>query len=109
MGFVWYELSDRIGLLLVLSALTCFVAAVGLDFIEGLDEDHPWNLYAWVTAHVDLSEFTTTRFRRPPYETLEHFSRSLEETLEMLAMTCFWVAFVRHLPSMTPGATCTFG
>ncbi len=30
----------------------------------------------------------------------EHFSRSLEEFLEMLANTFLWVAFLRHVPSV---------
>ena len=98
--FFWYELRDRAALRLVLAALVCFVVAVGLDFIEGLDADHPWNLYTWITTRTDLSAFTTARFRHTPYDTLEHFSRSLEESLEMLANTLLWVTFLRHVPSV---------
>ena len=89
--FVWYELRDRTGLLLVV--------AVGLDFLEGLDADHPWNVYSWITSRVDLADFTAARFRHSPYSTLKHFSRALKESLEMLAMTFLWVAFLRHIPS----------
>ena len=98
--FVWYELRDRTGLLLVVAAIACLVVAVGLDFIEGLDADHPWNVYSWITSRVDLADFTAARFRHSPYSTLKHFSRSLEESLEMLAMTFLWVAFLRHIPSV---------
>ena len=35
-GFLWRELPDRVGVGLVFAALTCFVLAVGLDFVEGL-------------------------------------------------------------------------
>ena len=98
--FLWHELHDRAALVLVLSALACFAVAVGLDFIEGLDEDHPWNLYSWMVGHVDLADFTTTRFRQTPYDTLEHFSRSIEEFLEMVANTFLWVTFIRHVPSV---------
>ena len=98
--FLWYELDGRAALLLVVSALACFAVAVGLDFIEGLNEDHTWNLYTWIVGQVDLAEFTTTRFRHTPYDTLEHFSRSLEEFLEMLANTFLWVTFLRHVPSI---------
>ena len=95
--FLWYELKDRLGLFLVFSALGCLVAAVGLDFIEGLDKDHPLNLYSLIAGRVELSDFTTTRFGRTPYEALDHFSRSLEEFLEMLANTFLWATFIRHL------------
>ena len=98
--FVWYELRDRTGLLLVVAAIACLVVAVGLDFLEGLDADHPWNVYSWITSRVDLADFTAARFRHSPYSTLKHFSRSLEESLEMLAMTFLWVAFLRHIPSV---------
>ena len=98
--FLWYELNDRAAMWLVLSALTCFTIAVGLDFVEGLNQGHPWNLYTWIVERVDLADFTTTRFRQPPYDTLEHFSRSLEEFLEMLANTFLWVTFLRHVPSV---------
>ena len=98
--FLWYELNERTGLVLVFAALACLVAAVGLDFIEGLDEDHPWNVYSWITARTDLGEFTRARFRHTPYDTLEHFSRSLEEFLEMLANTFLWVTFLRHVPQV---------
>ncbi len=68
------------------------------EFIEGLDRDHPWNLYTWAVARVDLTEFTEARFRQSAYQTLDHFGRSAEEFLEMLAMTLLWVTFLKHLP-----------
>ena len=98
--FLWKELRSRAAFVLVLSALTCLGLAVGLDFVEGLDEDHPWNLYTWIVGQVDLADFTAVRFRQTPYDTLEHFSRSLEEFLEMLASTLLWVTFLRHLSSV---------
>lgn len=98
-AFLWYELDDRPSLVLVGVALGLLVLAVGLDFVEGLDEDHPWNLYTWLAARMDLSAWTMARFGRSAYDALEHFSRSLEEFLELLANTLLWVAFLRHLPS----------
>ena len=100
--FLWRELHNRAAFVLVLSALACLAVAVGLDFIEGLDDDHPWNLYTWIVERVDLADFTTARFRQTPYDTLEHFSRSLEEFLEMLANTFLWVTFLKHVPSVAP-------
>ncbi len=105
--FLWKELQSREAFALVLSALACLAVAVGLDFIEGLDEGHPWNLYDGIVTRVDIAEFTANRFRRTPYETLEHFSRSLEEFLEMFASTLIWVAFLRHLPAVAPDVRLT--
>ena len=98
--FVWYELRDRTGLLLVVLAIVCLVIAVALDFVEGLESSHPWNPYTWITSRTDLADFTEARFRHSPYSTLRHFSRSLAESLEMLAMTLLWVTFLRHLPAV---------
>ena len=100
--FLWKELRSLAAFALVLSALACLGVAVGLDFIEGLDEDHPWNLYTWIVGRVDLVDFAAVRFRQTPYDALEHFSRSLEEFLEMLANTFLWVTFLGHVPSVTP-------
>ena len=97
--FLWYELRERAAFVMVCAALVGLVAAVGLDFVEGLDEDHPWNLYTLVAGSADLADWTAARFGRAPYETLEHFSRALEEFLELFANTLLWAAFVRHLPA----------
>ena len=35
--------------------------------------------------------------RRSAYERLKHFSRSVEETLEMLAISVLWCLFISHL------------
>ena len=100
--FLWKELHNRAVFVLVLSALACLAVAVGLDFIEGLDDDHPWNLYTRIVERVDLADLTAARFRETPYDTLEHFPRSFEEFLEMLANTFLWVTFLKHVPSVVP-------
>ena len=98
--FLWRELPDRLAMALVLAALSCFALAVGLDFIEGLDEDHPWNLYTILTAQTNIDGWSMDRFGRSGFATLDHFARSLEEFLKMLAITLFWVVFLRHLTSV---------
>jgi hypothetical protein len=90
--FLWLELGSRRARLLLVAAFLLFGAAVVLDFLEGLESDHPWNLYAGIVARYDLRGFTEARFAQPPYEALLHFSRSFEEWLEMLANTCLWTA-----------------
>ncbi len=91
--FLWIELG-RARLLLAMSLLAL---AVGLDFIEGLSEDHRWNVYSWLAESTDLDSWTEARFEASAYETLEHFSRSIEEALEMAANSVLWFLFLRHL------------
>ena len=98
--FLWRELRRRRARVLVALALTCFVVAVGLDFFEGLDADHPWNIYTRITEAVDFGDSTEYRFRRTAYDTLGHFSKSIEEFLEMLGNTLLWVVFLQHLSGL---------
>ena len=92
--FLWRELRSRWATSLVVAAFLLFGIAVGLDFLEGLESDHPWNLYAAAVTSYDMTHFTETRFSQMPYDTLVHFSRSLEEFVEMLANTCIWTAML---------------
>ena len=48
---------------------------------------------AWKRSGV----WSLTRFDASAYETLKHFSRSVEETLEMLAISVLWCLFISHL------------
>ena len=92
--FLWRELATGRSRALIVVALLLFALAVALDFVEGLDEFHPWNLYAVLADSTDLWVFTEDRFGQSGYDTLRHFSRSLEEFCEMLATTCIWTAIV---------------
>ena len=100
--FLWHELQTRGARLLIVAAIVMFAAAVGLDFFEGLSATHTWNPYSAIAARNDLEPFTQARFGQSPYTTLLHFSRSIEEFLEMLANTCFWTALVGHLRTTIP-------
>ena len=100
--FLWKELRSRAAFALVLSALACLVVAVALDFVEGLEADHPLNVYTWIVTQIDLEDFAAARFQQNAYDAVEHFSRSLEEFLEMLANTLLWVTFLRHTPAVAP-------
>jgi hypothetical protein len=97
LGFLWRELGTDKTRWFVVAALACFSIAVGLDFVEGLDDEHPWNLYTRIGQAVDFGDFTEYRFRRSPYDTLRHFSKSIEEFLEMLGNTLCWYVFLRTL------------
>ncbi|GBC60144.1 hypothetical protein DENIS_1089 [Desulfonema ishimotonii] len=83
--FLWYQLRPGTAKVLVILALTCFVIAVGLDFIEGLDKKHPWNFHTRIRHTYHLDKYT-----------VRHFSKSAEEFLEMFGITLFWSAFIQY-------------
>jgi hypothetical protein len=100
--FLWRELRSPFSRVLLSTAIAFQVSAVGLDFMEGLEPDHPWNPYAAISERYDLEAWTESRFGESAYDTLDHFSRSMEETVEMAAISILWFLFLRHL-SIVPG------
>ena len=48
-------------------------------------------------------EETPANAARSGYDTLQHFSRSAEETLEMLANSLLWFLFLSNLPRVASG------
>ncbi|GMQ88633.1 MAG: hypothetical protein BMS9Abin09_0062 [Gammaproteobacteria bacterium] len=84
--FLLRELRDRKEQVLLLLAVGFMAIAVGLDFIEGLDDSHAWNIQVWIREVFDLSKYT-----------VRHFAKSLEEFLEMVAISLLLMLFVRHL------------
>ena len=81
---------------MIVLGITCFVIAVGLDFLEGLDARHALNPHTWIAEHVDIEEWTRQRFHTTPFNTLRHFSKALEEVIEMFGTTVIWIAVLRH-------------
>ncbi len=80
-------------IILIVFALLCLVFAVGLDFIEGLADNHRWNIHSRIRENLVLDKYTVS-----------HLSKSLEEFLEMLGFTFFWVAFISYLKNLpSPG------
>lgn len=79
-AFLWREIADA-GRPPVAAAIVCLAAAIGLDFAEGIEGTY--------TTLENLSGIRAA--------TLEHFSKSLEEFLEMFAMTLLLAVFTRHL------------
>lgn len=100
--FLWRELSDWISFGLVFWALTCLALALGLDFLEGLAPENPWKPYEALGSRPAVAQWAHDRFGVVGVDTIDHFARSVEEFLEMLGMTLFWVAFLRQLTSVTP-------
>ncbi len=94
--FLWAELRPKYSRLMVVAGLGCFVAAVGMDFAEGLDSGHVLNPYTRLADGFDLTAFTRGRFNAEPYDALLHFSKAFEETIEMFGTTLIWLAVLRH-------------
>lgn len=103
--FLWIELGAGKERWLVVTALACFAFAVGLDFFEGLADDHPWNAYVWIIDRYDLIDFTARHFDSLPFATVKHWSKSLEEFLEMAGMTLLWAALIHQLGRVAPRLT----
>jgi len=102
-AFLWGVFGSRGARLAVLLAIALQAAAVGLDFQEGLSAEHPLNVYSAIVNRWDFTEFADREFGETPFDTVTHFSQSLEEGIEMLSISIFWALFVRHL-AREPGA-----
>jgi len=95
--FLFREFNTVNSRVFLLTACSVMALAVGLDFIEGLETDHPWNVIRMLSGNSEFESWTQTRFGKSAYDTLTHFSKSIEETLEMLCISILWCLFIRHL------------
>ncbi|OIO68599.1 MAG: hypothetical protein AUJ57_09970 [Zetaproteobacteria bacterium CG1_02_53_45] len=84
--FLWKVLGMSRALLMVLAAFSSMAVAVVLDFIEGIPADHALNVYSWLKQAFLLEDYT-----------VDHFSKSLEEFLEMLSISLFLAVFVAQV------------
>ena len=99
--FLMFQLKTMRRRIAVICAFGLMASAIGLDFIEGLDPEHPLNLYTTITDQYKMNVFTITHFREMAYDAVQHFSKSIEEVMEMLAMTILWITFIGHIGSRT--------
>lgn len=88
--FLIRELKRSKAIIIVFTALALFVAAVGLDFFEGVDRKMA------NTSSYNIHKIIRDKYGLRDYAVL-HFSKSIEEFLEMLATTLFWLVFVDQL------------
>ena len=91
--FLFRHYTDRTHRLLLIGALGCLATAMGMDFLEGAE-----NGYAWL--------WDSTGWRE---KTIIHFSKSVEEFLEMLGMTLFLLMLLRRLERLTWETEITVG
>ncbi|WP_147434092.1 hypothetical protein [Mariprofundus sp. EBB-1] len=89
--FLWKVLGVSRALIMVLAAFSSLSVAVVLDFIEGMPPEHAYNLYSWLKQTYMLEDYT-----------VDHFAKSLEESLEMLGISLFLAVFVAQIKLMLP-------
>lgn len=102
--FLWRELPEPLSKKLAAAAILCFALAVGLDFVEGLDPSHPWNLQVRLVQRFDLTEFTLREFGSSPLATVRHFAKVMEEAIEITGITILWAVLVSNLGRMAADA-----
>jgi len=100
--FLWFKLETKRQRVALIIAFSLLGSALVLDFFEGLEPDHQWNIYTALTNKYQMNVFTITHFREMAYESCRHFSKSIEEFLEMLAMTTLWMTFLGYLGKRSP-------
>ncbi len=83
--FLWRLGNQSIRRDWLLAALCCLGLAVLLDYVEGVE-----NGYLMLVEGLSW-----------PEKTIAHFSKSLEEFLEMLGMSFFLILFLNHLGYLT--------
>lgn len=103
--FMMRTLSTRRQRLAVIAALGCLAVAVILDFFEGMSPDNNWNIYTAIANNFDFAFYAQWAFGKTEYDTLVHFSKSLEESLETLAMSLILVTSLAHLTERYPKIT----
>lgn len=81
---------------LVLIAVALMGAAVGLDFVDGLEAGHSLNVYAWIADRWLPDATSRTLFEMGGFDAVAHLSRAIEESLEMASMTLLWATFLSH-------------
>jgi hypothetical protein len=106
--FLWMELSTTDARMLLVIAFSCLAIAVLLDFVEGLDRFHRWNVYGWLAQDRAFESWALQGFGRSAYDTLRHLGRAIEEFFEMLAITLLWFLFLRQLAVVANNSTVRF-
>lgn len=91
--FMWRELAGRKQRLRLVMGLSCYVIAVGLDFAEGSSGD----------------TFSAIQAVSSDPEALRHLSKVMEEFIEMLGTTFFFVCALGHFVKISPVFTVQFG
>ena len=98
LGFLWFQMRDRVSRILLICSICMFVTALAIDFFEGLAQWHEWNIFDRLAVQLDIDDFCQEHYGENGFETILHFSKSAEECfLEMGANSILWFLFIRHL------------
>ena len=84
--FLLTEFRDQKSRVILLFAVSIMVIAILLDFFEGLDQANPWNPHSWIRETFTLNNYT-----------VRHFSKSIEEFLEMVSISLLLMLFIEFL------------
>lgn len=103
--FLWREFRAPRLRAFVVGAFALLATAVALDFVDGLGEGHPLNVYAQLADGLDLTRWTVPMLGLSGLDAVVHVSRAVEESLEMAAMTLLWAAVLTHLGTVVGGVT----
>lgn len=76
----------------LIAGLSCYVVAVGLDFVEGLEGG-----YQGIMAALNCTEYQVS-----------HISKVIEEFLEMVGTTLIWYGFIVYLAALMDGLSLRF-
>ena len=106
--FLWREFRGSDLWRLVGGAFALLGTAVAIDFVDGLPDGHPLDLIGRVGSMARVEAVAETSFRLPGPAVVLHLSRIVEESLEMVAMTLLWVAFLTHLTHLAGGLLLTW-
>ena len=85
--FLWRELEIPRLRYYIIAALSLYAFAVGLDFVEGLDQG----------PYPAIAEYFATKVA-----TIGHLSKDIEEFMEMLGTTFFLITFLHKLFLLAP-------
>jgi hypothetical protein len=102
LAFLLRELGTPRARRILVAACAAVALAVAMDFIEGLDRDHPWNFYARLAASERLDDWSHRRFDASAFATVLHAGRVLEELIEIAAGTALLALLLRHLVRLAP-------
>lgn len=88
--FLWKIFRLNMMMYKILLAFSFLAIAVILDFIEGIDSDSPFYIYDYFVNLFNVDLYS-----------VEHFSRDIEELLEMMGITLFLAVFIEYIGTMT--------
>jgi len=88
--FLWKIFRLNMMMYKILLAFSFLAIAVILDFIEGIDNDSPFYIYDYFVNLFNVDLYS-----------VEHFSRDIEELLEMMGITLFLAVFIEYIGTIT--------